>query len=46
MKYDIQRLRDEFGIIEKANTEHVRSHEERIRSNEVLLEEMEKKHRM
>lgn len=32
LKFDIDRLREEFAIIEKNNIEHVRTHEERIRN--------------
>lgn len=44
IKFDIDRLREEFAIIEKNNIEHIRTHEERIRNNEFLITEMEKKH--
>ncbi len=43
MRFDIDRLRDEFSIIEKSNTEQVRQYEDRIRSNQLLMEEMVKK---
>lgn len=44
LKFDIDRLREEFSIIEKNNIEHIRTHEDRIRNNEFLITEMEKKH--
>jgi len=46
MKFDVERLRDEFNIIEKSNTESIRQHEDRIRENQFLMEEMDKKHRI
>ncbi|EAR96924.1 hypothetical protein TTHERM_00194160 (macronuclear) [Tetrahymena thermophila SB210] len=44
LKFDIDRLREEFQIIERNNIEHIRTHEERIRNNEFIINEMEKKH--
>ncbi len=46
MKFDVDRLRDEFNIIEKSNLEQIRQHEERIRNNAYLMEEMEKRHKL
>lgn len=45
IKFDIDRLRDEYSIVDKNNIENIRTHEDRIRNNEILIEEMEKKHR-
>ena len=45
MKFDIERLRDEFNIIEKSNTESIRQHEDRIRENQFLMEEMDSRQR-
>ncbi|KRX05085.1 hypothetical protein PPERSA_06719 [Pseudocohnilembus persalinus] len=46
MKFDIERLRDEFNIIEKSNIDQIRGYEDRIKQNKYLLEEMEKKHKL
>ena len=40
MKFDMERLRDEYGIIEKGNKDQAKSYEDRIKQNTVLLEEM------
>ena len=45
IKFDIDRLREEYSILDKNNLENIRAHEERIRNNEILIDEMEKKHR-
>ncbi|EGR28581.1 leucine rich repeat protein [Ichthyophthirius multifiliis] len=44
LKFDIERLREEFIIIEKNNIEYIKTHEERLRSNDFLIHEMQKKH--
>lgn len=45
MKFDIDRLRDEFNIVDRSNVEQIRLHEDRIRNNQLIIEEMEKKHK-
>lgn len=45
IKFDIDRLRDEFNIVDKSNVEQIRLHEDRIRNNQIVIEEMDKKHK-
>jgi hypothetical protein len=40
LKFDIERLREEFLIIEKNNIEYIKTHEERLRNNDFLIHEM------
>jgi len=44
MKFDIDRMHDEFHVIEKSNIDNVRVNEDRVRSNDQLLTDMEHAH--
>lgn len=46
MVFDIDRLKNEFSLLEKSNKSQSKTHEDRISKNKNLIYEMEKKHKL
>lgn len=45
MRFDIERMRDQFGLIQKNNREQIKQQQQRLRNNDALLLELDRKHK-
>lgn len=45
LKFELERMRDEYAMMDRNNIESIRTHEERMKNNEFQLSELEKQHK-